>query len=355
MMIDKKYICGIQQMGVGVQDADLAFEWYRKNFGMDAIAFKERAVAELMLPYTEGKKRERYAMLAVNMQGGGGFEIWQHTGKTPELPKIQPLLGDLGILVTKLKSADVKKAYNQFKDKGLDVLCQIQTGPDKKEFFFVKDPFGNIFQLVSETNVYMQTEAVNGGVYGGIIGVSSMDKALKVYQDILEYDQIVYDKTDVFFDFAALPGGNRKIRRVLLAHSKVRTGSLSPLFGPTCIELVELIDETAKPIFQDRIWGDPGFIHLCFDVIGIDALRQEVESKGFPFTVDSAQSFDMGEAAGHFAYISDPDNTPIEFVETHKVPIIKKLGWFMNLKGRNPEKSLPRWMINTLSWKRVKN
>jgi hypothetical protein len=63
----------------------------------------------------------------------------------------------------------------------------------------------------------------------------------------------------------------------------------------------------------------------------------------------------MGVAAGHFAYISDPDGTLIEFVETHKLPVIKKLGWFMNLKNRNPEKPLPKWMIRTLAWGRIKD
>jgi hypothetical protein len=87
----------------------------------------------------------------------------------------------------------------------------------------------------------------------------------------------------------------------------------------------------------------------------MDALREEVKEKGFPFTVDSSESFDMGEAAGHFAYISDPDGTPIEFVETHKVPIIKALNWNINLKKRDPDKSLPRWMIKTMRWKRVKD
>ena len=46
----------------------------------------------------------------------------------------------------------------------------------------------------------------------------------------------------------------------------------------------------------------------------------------------------MGEAAGHFAYIEDPDGTLIEFVETLKIPIIKKLGWYINLEKRAPEK-----------------
>lgn len=61
----------------------------------------------------------------------------------------------------------------------------------------------------------------------------------------------------------------------------------------------------------------------------------------------------MGEAAGRFAYISDPDGTPVEFVETHRLPIIKKLGWYMNLVGRDPKKSLPLWMLKTMKWKRV--
>jgi hypothetical protein len=63
----------------------------------------------------------------------------------------------------------------------------------------------------------------------------------------------------------------------------------------------------------------------------------------------------MGEAAGHFSYIEDPDGTLIEFVETHKVPVIKKLGWYLNLKKRNPNKALPNWMVSTLSFNRVKD
>ena len=63
----------------------------------------------------------------------------------------------------------------------------------------------------------------------------------------------------------------------------------------------------------------------------MDALRTLCAEKGSTFTVDSSAaqsgaSFDMGEAAGFFSYIEDPDGTLIEFVETHKVPILKKIG-----------------------------
>ena len=141
---------------------------------------------------------------------------------------------------------------------------------------------------------------------------------------------------------------------MLLQHSKPRQGPFSRLFGPSQIELVTSLERPARKIYEDRIWGDPGFIHLCFDVQGMAALRKECEALGFPFTVDSSNSFDMGEAAGHFAYIEDPDGTLIEFVETHKVPIIKKIGWYMNLQNRPPGKSLPNWMVKTLAWGRVR-
>ncbi|MBN2747405.1 MAG: VOC family protein [Bacteroidales bacterium] len=353
-MIDKKYITGIQQIGVGVEDVDKAFKWYNQNFGMDVVAFREKAVAQLMLPYTGGEKRERYAMLALNMQGGGGFEIWQHTGKKPQPWSNAPKLGDLGIFIVKMKTSQIDLAYSDFQKKNLNLISEILISPSGQKHFFVQDPYGNIFQFIDQREVFYKTETYNGGVAGAIIGVSDMQKALTIYQDILEYDQIVYDETAVFADLTPLKGSEHKVRRVLLKHSQPRTGSFAPMLGPTSIELVQLIDTTGTPIFGGRMWGDPGFIHLCFDVIGIDPLRKEVKSKGFPFTVDSAESFDMGEAAGHFAYISDPDNTPIEFVETHRLPIIKKIGWNMNLKGRSPKKSLPIWMIKTLRWKREK-
>ena len=350
----QKKITGIQQIGVGVEDVKTAWKWYHKYFGMDIRVFEDEAIAKLMLHYTEGKTRKRYALLAMNMQSGGGLEIWQHTGKKPEKPNFKPQLGDLGIFVAKIKSKNVKNAFNFMRSEKLDILGTYESSPDKKSHYFVKDPFDNIFQIIENDYIFENTKADTGGIYGAIIGVSNIDESLKVYQDILNYDEIIYDKTGIFEDFKGLPGGDRKLRRILLKHSATRSGGFAPLLGPTQIELVQLIDEKGRNIYKDRIWGDPGFIHICFDTIGMDQLREEVKDKGFPFTVDSANSFDMGEAAGHFAYISDPDGIPIEFVETHKLPIIKKLGWNFNLKNRDPDKSLPKWMIGTMRWKRVK-
>ena len=80
----------------------------------------------------------------------------------------------------------------------------------------------------------------------------------------------------------------------------------------------------------------------------MQGLKTLCNDKGFPFTADSSDAFDMGDASGHFSYIEDPDGTLIEFVETYKIPIIKKIGWYLDLKKRDPEKLLPDWMIGLL-------
>lgn len=351
----KKNITGIQQIGIGVTAFDEAWKWYRKNFGMDIRVFEDEAVAELMLPHTDGKTRKRRAALAINMQGGGGFEIWQHTGKVPEPHKFEIKIGDYGIFSTKIKAFDVHKVYKQLQSNGVELLGPVSQDPSGNEQFYVKDPYNNVFQFVNEPFIYKSDNKINGGVYGATIGVSDFEEAKKVYCGILGYDDIIYDEEGIFEDLAGLPGGNETLRRVLLKHPAVRKGPFSKMFGPTQIELIISKTRKAKNIFEGRIWGDLGFIHICFDIQGMDALRNECEEAGFPFTVDSSNSFDMGVAAGHFAYIADPNGTLIEFVETHKLPIIKKFGWHMNLRNRKQGKSLPKWMINTLKWGRVKD
>lgn len=347
-------ISGIQQVGVGIPDVYEAWAWYRAAFGMDLPMFDEAAEAELMLPYTGGKPRSRHAILAINLQGGGGMEIWQYTSRTPQPPAFEPQLGDYGIYICKIKSKDVPATHRQYIKEGYEIVGELAYDPLGNPHFFVKDPYGNLFQIVSGEEWFRPNELLTGGPAGCTIGVSDIDKARALYTDILGYDQVLYDRSGGFTDFSVLPSGDGKFRRVLLTHSKPRQGSFSRLLGPTQIELVQAFDRTPQKIFEDRLWGDLGFIHLCFDISGMDALREACKAKGFPFTVDSGD-FDMGEAAGHFAYIEDPDGTLIEFVETHKIPIIKKMGWYLNLRKRNPAKPLPNWMLGALRFSRVKD
>ncbi|MEL7020848.1 MAG: VOC family protein, partial [Bacteroidota bacterium] len=318
-------ISGIQQMGIGVRDTDEAWKWYRRYLKADVPIFAEKAEAALMLPYTGGQPRSRYAVLALNMQGGGGFEIWQYTSRTPQPPTFDVQLGDLGFYACKIKSRNVQKTYEFYESEGVKIFAPPQIAPNGQPHFFVADPYGNVFQIVQGEDWFQTGKGTTGGVYGAVVGVSDMDKSLVFYQELLGYDQLVYDTTEQFNCFAGLPSGASSFRRVLLRHSQPRVGAFSKLLGASEIELVQVMGRVPQPIFKDRMWGDLGFIHLCFDINGMDKLKAKAAAMGHPMTVDSG-NFDMGDAAGRFTYNEDPDGTLIEYVETYKVPVLKKLG-----------------------------
>lgn len=352
----EKIISGIQQIGIGNTDLEKNWAWYRKYFGMDIPVLREAAPAPLMIDYTGDEVQSRDACIALNEKGGGGFEVWQFTSRAAQPASFVPQLGDLGIFICKMKSDNVKSTYDFFKKEGLDLLCEVEKTPDGKDHFFMKDPIGNIYEICNSDDWFGPIkDAKTGGTSGAIIGVSSIDESMKLYADVLGFSKVMYDETGIFDDLKCVPGGDKKVRRVLLHHPQPLTGPFSQMLGSVYLELIELQEEKGQSIFADRMWGDQGFIHLCFDVRNMDALKEECKNAGFPFTVDSQESFDMGEAAGRFSYIEDPDGTLIEFVEAHKLPIMKKLGWYLDLNGRDQNKPLPRWMLRAMRFSKRKD
>lgn len=352
-------ISGIQQMGIGVNNLEEAWKWYINQFGMDCPIFEDENVAGLMLPYTGGEPRKRHAVLAMNLQSGGGFEIWQYKERQPVRIKEEIRIGDLGIIACKIKAKNIEGTLHSYQKSGIPVPEKTSADPSGKQTFFMKDLYGNLFHIVEASDWFRNEKKETGGSYGALIGVSDIEKSRVVYSDILGYDSVVYDRTGIFPDLETIPGGNMECRRILLKRSKRFSGPFSRLLGESVIELVSSLHQPGKKIYTGRFWGDPGFIHLCYDMRGMDELKEFCKQKGFPFTVDSKKchegnSFDMGEAAGHFAYIEDPDGTLIEFVETHKIPVVKKLGLYLDLRKRDPNKSLPDWMLKTLKFSRVK-
>jgi catechol 2,3-dioxygenase-like lactoylglutathione lyase family enzyme len=352
----EKIISGIQQIGIGNTNLEENWAWYRKYFGMDIPVLREAAPAPLMINYTGDEVQSRDACIALNEKGGGGFEVWQFTSRSAEAASFEISLGDLGIFICKMKSPDVKATYNYYKSEGLDLISEVMKTPDGKWHFYLRDPKGNIYEVCESDDWFGPIkDSKTGGTSGAVIGVSSIEKALTLYADILGFNKIEYDQTAVFEDLSCLPGGDRKVRRVLLHHPKPLSGPFSQMLGSVYIELVELVEGGGRPIYENRMWGDQGFIHLCFDVRNMDALKEECAEAGFPFTVDSQESFDMGEAAGRFSYIEDPDGTLIEFVEAHKLPIMKKWGWYLDLEGRDQNKPLPRWMLRAMRFSKKKD
>lgn len=349
----QQYITGIQQIGIGVKDLQVSKMWYKQFLGMEVQVFDDQADAPLMTQYTGGKVQSRQALLSMNIAGGGGMEVWQYVSREPQAAKEVPLMGDLGIFAGKMKSQDVAASYQYHKAAGLKI-SELFTNPKGENYYWLQDPQGNWFNVVKGNEWFRKPDGEKhmGGVYGAVIGVSNIDNAMKLYKDVLCVNEIVYDVTGPFEDMPQKD--THQYRRVLLRKKGSGIGAFSQLIGGIEIELVQVLDRVPKKIYADRFWGDLGFIHLCFDVIDMNHLKQVASKAGFAFTVDSADSFSMGQAAGRFAYLEDPDQTLIELVETHKVPIVKKIGWYLDLKKRGVDKPLPNWMIGCMAFSKVK-
>ncbi len=348
----QQLISGIQQVGIGIPDAGNYFTWFRRTFGFDVKIFDDEAQAKLMVNYTGNEVHARRAILAMNMNGGGGAEIWQFTSRKTVYPEKQTLLGDLGINAVKIKCNDVAKAYEQLKSK--DHCSPLFKTANGEQTFWIKDEFGNNFQLIHNNTFFKNKSYMMGGVGGVTIGVSDMDKALVFYKNCLGVNEQLSDETGVFNDLGT-GYNNSKFRRVKLAFNNNFTAPFSKLLGNIEIELLQCLDRTPVKTFENRYWGDGGFIHVCFDVSDMNALKQRMKDNNVSFTVDSADTFDMGESGGRFSYAEDPDGTLIEMVETHKVPIMKKLGWYLDLKKRGQHKPLPNWMISAMGLNKVKD
>lgn len=344
-------ISSIQQIGVGTVDFRKSWDWYIKMFGFDIRILEDDTVAERMLPYTGGRPQKRHACIAVNLQGGGGLEIWQYSQRQPQSPQFKISVGDTGVFAAKIKCRDVVDFHKALSAKW-GRCSPVSTDPSGMRCFYVEDLFGNLFQIIEKKDVFIDDHKLCGGVAGALVGVRDMEKSLGFYQEILGYDKVIYDYTGSFEDWSLMPSSDENYRRVLLGRREAPKGAFSGLLGDNTIELVQPLDREPRRIYEGRYWGDPGFIQICYDVSGMDSLKEYCEAKGCPFTVDSCpngEQFDMGEASGRFTYVEDPDGTLIEFVETRKVPLVAKLGLYIDMNKRDRQRELPRILFRMMS------
>ncbi len=348
---------GIQHLGIGVPDHEVAWKWYRKFFGMDVPFFNDVAEAPLMQIYTKGEIINKRAAMVMNLKGGAAMEIVQPVSFTATPSEQTFELGDLGIFVGGYKTPDIEKALMYLQENGAEVISEIVQNPVGEKTFYLKDPNGLLLQVYEASDWYTGYDHPLGGNMGCTIGCSDIDAAMKLYSEILGYDKVIFDESGEFNDWKELPGGERTFRRVFLERSRPGKGGFNKLSGRTYIELIQdLTDRPKTKMYEGRMWGDVGFVHLGFDVRNMAALGRTLDKAGFGFTCDTKDVLSMGDATKvHCTYIEDPDGTLIELIEVYKIPILEKLGINLNVEKRDPSKPLPDSLLKAMKYMRVKD
>ncbi len=309
------FFSGVQQIGVGVTNAEAAKDWFAQHLKFSVQVFDDVARAEFMKAYTANKVGERRAILSMQKTGGGGLEIWQFLDrKTQPQGAVGPnSLGILGAIVGNLPMNSIQA----------DVAWTGSLG--------TTDFDGNLFLA--------GTAIPNGkdGVRGAAIGVSNLEKSKHFYCDILGFE--LFKEEDLMWN--GVPG------KLVTLYLQPKQALFSHLLGSMELKLVWTEAPEKKHLFEGRSWGDQGFIHLCFETPEMDAFKDQVSKASLSFSVDSGSTFAMSDAGGRFGYIEDPDGTLIELVETHKIPISKRHKWALSLQ-RYKNKPIPKWQLKLM-------
>ncbi|MFN5910817.1 MAG: VOC family protein [Bacteroidota bacterium] len=347
-------INGIQHLGLGSDSFIENWKWLRTHFGFDVPMFDSVAEAELMKYYTENTVVNKRAAMILNLQGGCPVELIELRSRKPVQPAFEIRLGDLGIFAGKIKidPAKLEKAKKKF--DGLNMSVSLSKQPHGGLSGFLTYGNGVHFQLIEGDRSFTKGPHETNGIAGCIIGCRSIEES-KSYYALFGYDHVLYEGEGVYDDFKELPGGEKHLRRCLLGKSVPQTGGFAALAGETFIELVQMTEDTPRNMYEGRIWGDVGFVHLGMDVRGMGEIEKMLSSKGYPFKCDSSNGLHMGQTRVHCTYVEDPNGILIELIEVYKIPIMEKWNLFLNVEKRAPEKPLPNWMLKAMRFSRIKD
>lgn len=286
---------GLMQIGIGVENTDEAFNWYSNVLNYNTVIFDDTGEASLMTPHTGNKIFKRRAKLAINPLGGSGIEIWQYLNRKPSAFVGENSLSQHGINAVKLRVKSLIQAYEFFKNNYRDLI--IDYVPNK--YLLTNDPVGNLLKFEEKTYFINQGKGNFGGIFGICVGVRNLKEISN------------------FFELFGYESQNKTDKKVIL-NGKIGSTRFGQIYGPSEIELTEVAKDTPNR-YDNRFWGDLGFIHLCLDVNSMNETKAILSQNGYEFTLDSKSAFRMGNSSGRFAYVEPEKGLLIELIELKEV------------------------------------
>jgi len=310
-------ITAFQHAGMGVQDTDRTYEFYRKLMGFRVKLSDQTTYLEEMAPII-GAVVEMRALMAANLRGGAVIELIEHTSTRPMEPPQPVQWGDIGYLELGLKAFKLDQLYLDLKSRGVEFLTpvrsmELSTG-GRERYAYLRDPDGLLLQLVE---VEGGKKPAVGGVRHVAIGVSDLEKARDFYRDVLGFGDVLHEFKGRMPELDEVTGG-KEMELAVLGH-RPQGESAFPLLERAIVKLVHTPGYKGKAIFEGRRWGDIGLMEMAFDVSDLAGTVNGLISGGAEL-YHTPTHVDMGSGTtASFSYIKDPDRNLLEMVEVEKV------------------------------------
>jgi catechol 2,3-dioxygenase-like lactoylglutathione lyase family enzyme len=165
------------------------------------------------------------------------------------------------------------------------------------------------------------------------IGVSDMDRSLKFYGELLGFTEVMFDYTGSLPGMEKVTGKPETKARVVMLKNQ-NTGPV----GLGMIKLVQLLPpDKPEPctVVDTTIWGDIGVAEVCFNTcVGAARVFDKLMEKGVKAVLTPGPDYVFSPygIVGHFAYMRDPDNGLLEFIDWE---MGKSLGTEPRVEGVN--------------------
>lgn len=304
---------GVDHVGIGVGDMDVALEFYGRRLGFTQVLFDFSGELPGLEALTWRRRRAaRVVMLrsANPTQLGSGciklVQVLDGDGPPP-MPPAQEY-GEVGICEVCVHTRGTDAVYRHLVDhEGCEPLMEpvsavLQPNGVSCDLAYVADPSRGKVELIEWTGLWKALPGLPRleGVNHVAFGVSDMD-ATKQFYARLGFVELLFESHGFFDAMAPWYSGALPDQHMILVQPARGAGiepvQLTPL-GPDC----------------RGEWGHVGPMEFAVGVANLERAIERLMADGVEFFCD-VQSVDVGTGEWRYAYLKDPDGLYVSLVE----------------------------------------
>jgi catechol 2,3-dioxygenase-like lactoylglutathione lyase family enzyme len=297
-------IAGVHHVAIGVENLEIMKSFYKDILGFNILE-PPAAPNEIMSGIMRGVTPEFTVGMLSHDEGGIIIELIHMITPVPHAIRQDSRYGDIGANKITIAVSDVNDLYHVLKDK-----VELFSGPRSVElpgfgsynFVYLKDPEGNIIELVSGAKLRVNNKF--GGVHWVGISVTDLKRSVSFYQKYAGFDTLIVEPHEIFSGLVDEVCGSEQTR--------VRSCILSSGKGGGMVEFSEVLEPRGRSIPSYTSWGDFGYLHTAMICRNLAEIVDNFEKEGIEFFIKLQHV--PGEEGTAFSYIRDPDGIPLEFL-----------------------------------------